>query len=95
MPDQVTIKQRNLLAWKPVKFGRQFSLELVLRDDYKDAGKDLFGRELWIPASEHERRFVVANQEGLTATFLPINPTPPRRQAVLHGPKGKSKLSQK
>ena len=95
MPDQVTIKRRNLLAWKPVKFGRQFSLELVLRDDYKDAGKDLFGRELWIPAGEHDRRFVVANQEGLTSTFLPINPTPPRRQTASHGPKGKSKLSQK
>ena len=79
LPDQITIERRNVLAWKPAKFGRQFSFELVLRDDSKDAGEDLFGRELWIPVGEHERRFVVANQEGLTATFLPIHPTRSRR----------------
>ena len=80
LPDQITIKRRNLLAWKSTKFGRQLSLELVLRDDSKDAGEELFGRELCIPVGEHERRFVVANQEGLAATFLPINSTRPNRK---------------
>ena len=79
MPDQITIKRRNLLAWKPVKFGRQFSFELVLRDDSKDAGEDLFGRELWVPVGEDQRRFVVANQKGLTAVFLPIPSTRSQR----------------
>lgn len=72
LPDQITMKRRNLLAWKPKKFGRQLSCDLVLRGDSKDAGRELFGRELWIPVGENERRLVVANQEGLNATFLPI-----------------------
>lgn len=73
LANQLTIKRRNLLSWKPAKFGRQWSVEVVLRDDTKHTGRELFGRELRIPVGEHERRLVVANQDGLTVTFLPIN----------------------
>lgn len=82
LPDQVTMKRMNLVAWRPTKFGHQLSFELVLRDDSEHAGRELFGRELQIPVGEHEHRLVVANQEGLNATFLPIYSKRSRRKSA-------------
>lgn len=56
------------LRCRPTSFGQR--LELSLREDSGQVDQDLFGRELIVPVGEHERRYVVANQQGLIGTFL-------------------------
>lgn len=56
------------LRYKPVSFGRR--AELSLPKDSSLIGQDIFGRDLIVPVDGHERRLVVANQQGLVSTFL-------------------------
>ena len=77
LPEHITLEHKDLVGWRPAKFGQQFSFEMPLYKDSEHAGKDLFGRELTISAGEYERQVVVVNQQGLICTFLPTGPTRP------------------
>ena len=63
-----TVGDLRGLRYKPVSFGRR--AELSLPKDSALVGQDLFGRDLTAPVDGHERRLVVANQQGLISTFL-------------------------
>ena len=74
---------------------RQLSFELVLRDDFEDAGEEVFGRELWIPVGEHERRFVVANRKDLTAyvSTRPLHASQSQTRMRIRAASGQPQLS--
>ena len=76
LPDQIGLKCKGLVGWRPMKFGRRF--ELSLRPESEHADKDLFGREITVPVGQCERRIVVVNQQGLFSTFLPVGPKAPQ-----------------
>ena len=76
LPDEITLKHKDLIGWRPAKFGQHFSFEMPLYKESEHVDKDLFGIELTMPVGEYERQTVVVNQQGLICTFLPIGPTP-------------------
>ena len=76
MPDK--IRPREIVGWRPSKFGTNPSIDLTLREDSHLADQDLFGQEMTIQHDKIARKCMVVNQQGFLCTFIASSLSIPR-----------------